>query len=674
MQRFLFNSNEIVIAYNIYDFPYQNVLYELETVRKHDITYYNIPCAFDIETTSVKEKENAFMYHWQACINETVVFGRTWKEYFLFIEYLKKYLELNENRCLVFYVHNLSYEFQFIKDFFKWEYIFAREKGKPLLARTNGIEYRCSYYLSNMSLYKFCQNTKGVIHYKQDRFNYTKYRDATTKMFGYELAYCYADVKGLCECIAVLLKEDNLATIPMTSTGYVRRDIRNKFKTNKYLKIEQKKLALDYDLYLMFKESFRGGDTHANALHSNETIDGVYSADLSSSYPAWMLLEKFPMTPFHKVDSRRFNQIIKKGYAAIFEVGFINLKHKKPFGDPYIAIAKSKNRKGLIEDNGRVLFAETLTTVITDIDWKIIINDYTWEEMRIGRLYIADYGYLPDELKEGILEYAYSKTNLKGVKNYEYEYLKSKNKLNGIYGMIVTDIINDIITYQNGEWKNDKIENIDQAQELLDKFYKSRNSFLSYQWGIWVTCWARYHLREMIWELDDDLVYNDTDSVKFIGEENIEKIEKMNKYLMKKINKMNDITIIKTENRTDILGLWDIEYDGKSMKFKTLGAKKYIYQVEGRRPVITIAGVDKKAGSDEFYYKSRHNKISVFDLFHEGLVISHAHHNRAVYNEKSDEFTSNVYIESSEYTLGITNTYKNLLKNIKLGIDILDLI
>ena len=117
------------VVYNIEDFPYKKFL-GIETVRGKHGSMLNIPAAFDIETTTVSDIENpyAFMYQWQFCIDDTVVFGRTWEEYQKFVLRLHDELELSTNTHLPVYVHNLAFEFQFLRSFFYFSDVFAREK------------------------------------------------------------------------------------------------------------------------------------------------------------------------------------------------------------------------------------------------------------------------------------------------------------------------------------------------------------------------------------------------------------------------------------------------------------------------------------------------------------------------------------------------------------------
>ena len=101
-----------------------HVAFDIETAgtcRKKKRTYLNEFGCFDIETTTLKKEDGthfAFMYIWQFYIAGRLVIGRTWKEWQAVIGALENALELNEYKRLVVYSHNLSYEFQFERNYF----------------------------------------------------------------------------------------------------------------------------------------------------------------------------------------------------------------------------------------------------------------------------------------------------------------------------------------------------------------------------------------------------------------------------------------------------------------------------------------------------------------------------------------------------------------------------
>ena len=127
------------------------------------IGYYNIVFAFDIESTSFTDKptktdhneKRSVMYVWQLAINGRVIIGRTWEEFTKAIDHISMVLQTDRYQRIIIYVHNLAFEFQFIRKLFDWHKVFSIDKRKPIYAITeNGIEFRCSYILTNYSLAK----------------------------------------------------------------------------------------------------------------------------------------------------------------------------------------------------------------------------------------------------------------------------------------------------------------------------------------------------------------------------------------------------------------------------------------------------------------------------------------------------------------------------------------
>ena len=297
-------------VYSIHDFPYDELRFAPICTGKKG-TYYNIPCTCDIESTTIEppkdDKDNyiyspyAFMYQWQFCILDKVIFGRTWEEFKQLLKNIRIKMRLSKHTMLAVYIHNLSYEFQFMKEFIKIQNLFARQKRKVMKVNTkDGFEFRCSYFLSNMSLAKFCENTNKVKHYKLvDQYDYKKIRTPRTPLTELEEGYCYNDVRGLSECIQELISgNDTIATIPLTNTGYVRREFRQAVKANKKNHENFQKTALSKEQYEMLVKAFRGGDTHANRFKVNTILKDIHSFDISSSYPTCMMIDDYPIGKF----------------------------------------------------------------------------------------------------------------------------------------------------------------------------------------------------------------------------------------------------------------------------------------------------------------------------------------------------------------------------------------
>lgn len=630
--------------------------------RKDKIKYKDIIATFDIETTNVKEIENSFMYIWQASISNVVVIGRTWEEFNIFLDRIKTELEKDKS-TLIFYVHNLSFEFQFLSGIYHFENeeVFAIEKRKVCKCTMydKSFEFRCSYLLTNMSLDEATKKYE-VDHTKKDGedFNYNIYRDSTTELSEKEYEYVVNDVLGLSEVIEKILEinNDTLKTVPLTSTGFCRRDVRRSMR--KYNKDLLSKMLPDYNIFCLLREAFRGGNTHANRYYADMILENVYSYDRVSSYPDVQLNRLYPMGEFIPLPEITINEVLRKIYkqkrACIFRCAFHNLQMKNKIdGCPYIPVHKSRNIKNAIYDNGRILSCEYLEITLTDIDFKIIYDTYIFDDLIVTDFYHTKYSKLPKPILDIVKEYYYQKCTLK--KEGGVYYVKAKNLLNSIYGMSVQSPVKQSIDFDDLEFN---IRHDDEV-ELLEKSYK--RAFQSYAWGVWVTAHARYELQKIINLVPDIFVYCDTDSVKVIGDiDNI--IDEYNN--KQKILDIKNGAFVDYENKKYFLGLYDKEiiYD----KFITMGAKKYAYEKDGTI-TTTIAGVNKKLGGAE---------LGDLENFKEGFVFHKSGGMNVKYNDNVDfnyngiRFTNNIYMEQSTYELGITADYRKILNNPNIWLDI----
>ena len=663
-------------VHSVRDYPYSKYL-DAETVRKRGTWFLNIPAAFDIETTSIDRPAEqggpyGYMYHWQFCIGDTVCFGRTWEEYLYFQQHLCDALQLSESRKLVVYVHNLSFEFQFSWRFWGIESIFARSPREPIKVDSKCIQWRCSYILSNMNLSKFCQNSSGCIHYKlKDTYDYRKVRTADTPLTEDEEAYCYNDVRGLCECIADRLRTDSITSIPLTSTGYVRRDARNAMKKNPWNRRKFRHTRLDEKLYTMMRTAFRGGNTHCNGAMTGQVLHDVASYDLASSYPASIMLDRFPMGAFSPIRPERLRYHLSKDHAVIGRFIFLNLRQKEHYGIPYIDLAHCQRYARPVMDNGRILAADMVEMVLTDVDYKIIERTYDFTQVMAKDTYATGKGMLPRELRKLVLEYFRMKSELKHEKKAdpekEYEYAKIKNKINSFFGMMVTDITSAEIEFTAGQWTTEMIPEDMTAeewcQEKLDQYYDSWNSFLSYQHGVYITANARARLQRMIERVGiADVLYCDTDSIKCRGDHK-QDFEDENRQILARIGAADIPPRVEVAGKVYTMGTW--EYEGTYKRFRSWGSKKYCVEDSDGRIETTVAGLGKKEGAKYF---SDHGGR---DSFRPGAVVHDSGRLTAWYNDEpihkitingcTMTTAGNVALLPGEYTLGITGEYASII-------------
>lgn len=654
-------------------------------------TYYkDLICAFDIETSKILHNGelHSIMYLWQFAITDTAhnrsvcYIGRTWKTYQIITDTISEVLP--DGVYVVVYVHNLSYEMQFLSGLYEFDNddVFCTNPHKILKAVSGNVEYRCSMLHSNMSLLKWTNNL-DVKHKKLDgeKFNYNVTRYPWTPLKDSELQYGINDVLGVIECIQTELKRDGdtLYTIPLTSTGYVRRNVKRAMKTISH-QLVQSQLYLKEDVFILLQEAFRGGDTHANRYFVNRILHNVSSCDRSSSYPDVILNHLFPMTQFRKNDYiKNMDDIIadiaireRACLARIAIYGYCQEDHYNGF--PYLSYSKCRRVINPVLDNGRILSADYLETTVTDIDLRIIIKEMGEDGFIVPlEYYSAKYYKLPEEIKEEVRQYYKGKTELKNIPDQEYFYNKSKNLLNAIYGLMVQNPCKQSILFDDCEYNLDDTP----VSELLVKYNKK--SFTAYQWGVWVTAWARWELRKGLWNVGRFAVYCDTDSVKYLGDVDF---TKMNADYIKNSTE-NNAYAVDSKGITHYMGMY--EFEGTYNRFATLGAKKYAYEKDGKLHV-TIAGVNKEKGAVElaengglerFLMKRKTaSYVGCTELDTDGFIFRKAGGNELIYNDdktygvhyvdgNSIEVTRNVVIKESTYQLGLSADYKRLVEQVE---------
>ena len=613
-------------------------------VYSHKIHYLNIPIAFDIETSSFYEgiAKKAIMYIWTCNVNGTTFIGRTWKQFIQLLDLMTEVFGLIKynKRCLI-YVHNLEYEFQFMRKWFDWHDIFADDKRQPLYAVTKGgIEFRCSYRLSGYSLAKLADELR---YYKTKKMvgdlDYYVIRHSNTPLTEKEMKYCTQDTQVVvCYVQEEIDKNGDIAHIPYTKTGYVRRycqdeclaihkqnDDVSRLKGLKYRDVMQS-LTLTYDQYKMCKAGFQGGFTHANINYVNETLHDVGSIDFTSSYPFTMMAQYFPMSSPREVEIHDMKDLefYLSSYCCLFQVQFTNLRPLTTIENP-ISSSRCSYLEGYHINNGRVIDAKILETTITELDFDIYRNFYAWDDIRIGKFLVFYRGYLPTSLVKCLVKFYKDKTTLKGVAGKEEEYLQGKAMLNSAYGMAVTDIVRDDLEYHQEMYANEWQVGSETAVSQLKRYYTNPSRFLYYPWGVWVTAHARHNLFKGIKAFGSDYVYSDTDSIKAINmDRHQDFIKNYNLHVREQLEKASDFhgipmsdfepETIKGEKK--LIGVWDFE--GTYDKFKTLGAKRYLVQ-KNNDIEFTVAGVNKKAIKE--YMLETYGLDGVFDAFTRSLNI-----------------------------------------------------
>lgn len=550
-------------------------------------------CGFDIETTNDSRTESAFMYIWQFAINGQAYYGRTWDDFFTFLDKIRERFDGN----IIILIHNMGFEMSFLlprlhqKNLI--ERMFAKAEREPLeIVLKNGLIFRDSMAITNMSLAALAKNYCHTQKLVGD-LDYSIPRNATTPLTEAELCYCENDVVILSEFAQYLHNEYTLngEKIPLTLTGIVRRMVKKQIPAISYREITRKTSKLypsslgEYNREMQWL--FRGAFCHAQTAICDEILTDVDSHDLKSAYPAEMCHRLYPMTPFRKCNPEKALDYIAAGLAVIMLCEFDNITATGAH------VLESRHKVldclGAEWENGRLYHADKLTVLITDVDYQIYNMMYKWDKLTITGCKTAAKKPLPDYLLKPLFEVYEQKERIgkqlksdPGNAELRQMYMSVKAKLNSFYGMTVARMNLTQWEY-NGEWQ--EVENSTYEKEKA-------HSVLSPYWGVYVTAYTRLTICTAIVALGDKAYYSDTDSIKHKHSDD---------YFTAFNAKMVDINRDMCNHYSldfDIfqkLGTFD--YEGTYDRFKTLGAKRYITEEHGEIS-CTVAGLPKKTFTD----------------------------------------------------------------------------
>lgn len=558
--------------------------------------------ALDIETSNNHEEDTDKLRTFPFILQVVIGSGdhkeghyfRTPEQLIMFLKsvYHKYGLYQNDsfNKYMVVYVHNLSYELSYLTPYIRTlpdnpdgDMEITKGRNDNLEFIWGGFCFRCSKYLSNRSLDKWSKDLQTT-HKKQiGKLDYSKILYPDSRLTDAEIEYSMEDVWVLHECVEKQMElfGDNLMTIPLTATGYVRREFEaacdEAYKENIF-----RATRLTPDMFIACERAYSGGYTHNNRYYSDMTIKAgdvitylgqkievplIGHRDFKSHYPSQMRARKFPMTKFRNVyqSSTGFpmtiDNVIKMSKnhdfstLSIIEFTHAHIKDKS-ISMPFMQLSKCFKENNdpdsihkiiygqscfdgkLILDNGRILSATG--------SWKMVVDDYLLEILNdqyemtytILSVNIAHNEYLPKNIADIIDNYFKKKTDLKeqleaageqyGEASPEYRRIKKdlqvvKALLNSIYGCCVTSPNRD--EFKIGEDMTYPIVNFDKTiEDKLNEFYNNPKSCLPYQWGVWVTAAAKYELYEFMMAIGyDKCLYADTDSIFYIKDDETER-------------------------------------------------------------------------------------------------------------------------------------------------------
>lgn len=573
-------------------------------------------------------------------LNHEYIFRKP-SELMEWLNWVVKEYRLNHFYRMLIVIHNLSYDISYLLPFFQFylpdkeDNDIINDRHKVKAYRQGGLDFRDTYILTQKSLETWGKDFNVEHKKKVGLYDYSKVIYQDTEINTQELTYDLHDVLCLHECFEkqLQLESDNCASIPYTSTGYIRRMFRRKATADRYYMQMFRNSALNVHEYEVTVSSYSGGFTHNNRFYKDKTIKHLIGhRDFRSHYPTQMRNYPLPFgkpTIFYNPVKNPFDRKEKWSVQRILDcyleystittllIKKAQLKDKK-ITMPFMQFSKMRHmgvHKEIL-DNGRVLsYNGKALLYCGNHTLKILTEQYDIQGEILEVIGFKN-SYMPKCLADTIDFYFKKKTDEKiKLKEIEKEYgelsneaftqgailLHMKGGLNGTYGMFVQNPIHEEynidftrdLTEEELKDIYNPIISTESTEDKLRKFYNSRSSFLPYQVGCFVTELAKYELYEYITAIGyEKVLYCDTDSIFYLKDNETERaIEKLNKI-------KHDLAVKNKAYITDVKGkriyydVFEEETDG--IAFRGLHSKCYgmIYEEKGEEKLkATIAGI-----------------------------------------------------------------------------------
>lgn len=622
--------------------------------------------SLDTETANNHDEENpvAWVYQWAFKFGDEVVGGRKPSELIEALRRIKDAYGLDQTHKVMIFVHNLSYDIQYLKDWlynaFGQFHILAVRAHKFIEFVIDGFIFRCSWKLSNKSLMSWGKDL-GTPHQKieeaKDYYREIIYQD--TPLTRENWAYMEHDVLVLDECIEKQFASygDTVVSVPLTSTGYIRRTTRKRYKEERRNRKAFVATRLSPRAYLLERDAFAGGLTQGNRFVAGKTVrpetekgEFIKHRDFRSHYPSQQRTRTFPVGAFAPYKEHATIDEVKSlmpKWCLLMRIRLENVTLKRGVVLPTISATRANKGKltrlDTIEDNGRIIDCTgVFELVVTDLDLKWILAQYDIEYYDIVELWVSKRGNLPKFLTDTVDEFFLGKTEWKYKKAaattaedkiyFNMELLKSKNGLNGIYGQTATDPVRESYEMEvSGEWKTTKPD----VEKALDDFYRNENNFNRYQWGTQTTSLARDELlfyADLITKSGGTVLYCDTDSIFYVSNDAVEAaIEKENE--RRKARALSIGAYIEYNGKIINYDSFDDE-DEDIVAFRFLHAKCYAYEYRENGEIklkCVIAGVTEFEDNTHEY--TREMELGTIDDLTDGKVFERCGGTKAAYIE-----------------------------------------
>lgn len=339
-------------------------------------------------------------------------------------------------------------------------------------------------------------------------------------------------------------------------------------------------------------------------------------------------------------------------------------------------------------DNGRIWATDVLEVWLTELDYHNYTRAYVWDTIEILNMKEAEQDYLPMYVLDSMIKPYIEKAQLKKA---GLPYSAQKAIVNAVYGMMVQrlnllqydmQLVNGLVDTSHCDYKESvKKKAVKQINKCIETFmhntgeklptitltdettgeeftrydmeaiceisylkeqinaiereiaYKDacKSKILNPFWGLYITAYSRHHLIQDLFDIEEaspnSVVYYDTDSLY------IKDIDKVRHIIDAKNSTIQAIIQQRFPNQPELWDLGQFEYDPKCLRFKHLGAKRYIKETYDKNGNIvmksTIAGLKKdmiakwaKTGVRAGIWTEQQSHDKAFEYFTNGMVIN----------------------------------------------------
>ena len=623
--------------------------------RNHKIVKYATDFAVLDTETSHNSNFDSWIYQWAFKIKNNYIYGRRPSELIEFLRNTAETYQLSNDKRLIIYIHNASYDLQYLKHYL-CEYdpnaeFFAINAHSIIICDILGFRILCSWKLTNLSLNALSKNYSDKYIKAVGEIDYTKVRYQDSRLTKKDWFYMFSDVAAQMDGIKGFIRAmgyNNAYEAPFTSTGFVRTACRKASEKDPEWRREFTTSALDLEMYNLCAWAFMGGVCIASFKYAGDTIRiedlpegyGLGHKDFTSSYPARQMINYFPEGAgswYGEIETKEEFEDLLNTFCCIFELTLYNVHIKHGVTAPCIPSSKCIGLKEPVRLNGKVVYAKQLTIAVTEIDYKWIKAQYTADDMKVDRMLIFRRGKVPDWLKGEVYTYFENKCSL----DKESElYMKWKALLNAIYGMTATKLVRPHYTLDGDKiftlqtFEDEEAENAKQ----LRHYYRSYNSFMPYQYSLYTTAWARNALYTMIECAGyENFLYCDTDSIFYIKTpENEARLQAFAEECRQNAREAGAYVGDKY--------LGEPTDEAPIRAFRALHAKCYAMEEQNKNGdyelKVVIAGIPKnsiKWINGEPVAKSNAEELGSIDNLIDGFTFKHNGGTRCIYNEQFPE-------------------------------------